>query len=73
MQGIKLRRFGQEIIEKVAGKRIHSSDWIQPGGAKWPLTKERADYLLSQLPEALETTQKTLKMYKKMLDGFEGN
>ena len=71
MQGIKLRKFGQELIEKIAGKRIHSSDWILPGGAKWPLTKERADYLLDNLPEALDSTQKTIKMYKKLLDGFE--
>ena len=44
-QGIRLRKFGQELIEKIAGKRIHSADWIVPGGAKWPLTQERADYL----------------------------
>ena len=44
LQGVKLRKFGQEIIEKIAGKRIHSSEWILPGGAKWPLTKEKADY-----------------------------
>ncbi len=31
VQGVKLRKFGQEIIEKVAGKKIHSSDWILPG------------------------------------------
>ncbi|MCJ7763229.1 Ni/Fe hydrogenase subunit alpha [Candidatus Bathyarchaeota archaeon] len=71
LQGIKLRKFGQELIEKIAGKRIHSSDWILPGGAKWPLTKERADYLLGNLPEALESTQKTIKMYKKLLEGFD--
>jgi NAD-reducing hydrogenase large subunit len=71
LQGIKLRKFGQEIIEKVAGKKIHSADWILPGGAKWPLTQERADYLLANLPEALDITQKTLATYKKLLDGFE--
>ena len=71
MQGIKLRKYGQEIIEKIAGKRIHSNEWILPGGAKWPLTAERADYLRTNLPEALKSVQQTLKMYKKMLDGFE--
>jgi NAD-reducing hydrogenase large subunit len=71
LRGVKLRKFGQEIIEKVAGKRIHSSDWILPGGAKWPLTKERADYLLGNLPEALDITLKTLEMYKKLLASFE--
>jgi NAD-reducing hydrogenase large subunit len=68
-QGIRLRKFGQEIIENVAGKKIHSSEWILPGGAKWPLTKERADYLLSNLPEALHTTLNTIKMFKKWLAG----
>jgi len=71
MQGIKLRKFGQEIIERVAGKRIHSSEWIVPGGAKWPLKKESADYLSSQLPEALDITLKTIKMFKKCLEGLE--
>ncbi len=70
LRGIKLRKFGQEIIEKIAGKRIHSSDWIVPGGAKWPLTEERADYLRRNLPEALDATVKTLELYKSMLIEF---
>jgi NAD-reducing hydrogenase large subunit len=71
MRGIRLRKFGQEIIEKVAGKKIHPSEWIQPGGAKWPLTQERADYIRGFLPEALDATQKTLSMWKQMLDGLQ--
>jgi NAD-reducing hydrogenase large subunit len=70
-RGIRLRKFGQDIIEKVAGKKIHSSEWIQPGGAKWPLTLERADYLRGFLPEALDGMQKTLEMFKGMLEGLE--
>lgn len=66
--GIRLRKFGQEIIEKLAGKRIHSSDWIVPGGVKWPLTKENADYLLSNLPEALKITLVTISVFKKCLE-----
>ena len=71
MQGIKLRKFGQEIIEKVAGKRIHSSDWILPGGVQWPLPKKKAEYLLSNLPEALDITLKTISMFKDRLQGFD--
>jgi NAD-reducing hydrogenase large subunit len=71
MQGIKLRKFGQEIIERVAGKRIHSSDWILPGGVHWPLPKSKADYLMANLPEALDITLKTLAMFKDRLDGLE--
>jgi NAD-reducing hydrogenase large subunit len=71
LQGIKLRKFGQELIEKVAGKRIHSSEWVIPGGAKWPLSKQNADYLLSNLPEALEIAVKTTKLFKNCLQGLE--
>lgn len=70
-KGIRLRKFGQEIIEKVADKRIHSSDWIVPGGVKTPLSKEKADYLRRNLPEALKTTQETLVMWKNYLPKFE--
>ena len=71
LQGVRLRKFGQEIIEKVAGKKIHSSEWILPGGAKWPLTKEKADYLRANLPEALDSAQKTLALFKKWLVNFD--
>jgi NAD-reducing hydrogenase large subunit len=71
MQGIKLRKFGQELIEKVAGRRIHSSDWILPGGVQWPLPKKKADYLLSTLPEALDITLKTISMFKDRLQGLD--
>jgi len=71
LQGIRLRKFGQELIEKVAGKRIHSSDWVIPGGGKWPLTRQNADYLLSNLPEALDITLKTIKLFKNCLQGLE--
>ncbi len=70
-QGIRLRKFGQEIIEKVAGKRVHSADWVMPGGAKWPLSKENADYLLCYLPEAMDITLNTLAMFKKCLAEFD--
>jgi NAD-reducing hydrogenase large subunit len=67
-RGIRLRKFGQDIIEKVAGKKIHSSEWIVPGGAKTPLSKERADYLLSCVPDALENTVETLAVFTNWLD-----
>jgi NAD-reducing hydrogenase large subunit len=70
-KGIRLRKYGQEIIEKLADKRIHSSDWIVPGGVKTPLTKEKAAYLNKTLPEALDTTLETLKMWKNLLPKFE--
>ena len=70
-KGIKLRKFGQEVIEQLAGKRIHSSDWLVPGGVKTPLSKEKAEKMLTNLPEALNITLETLSMFKGKLDGLK--
>jgi len=70
-QGIRLRKFGQQMIEFLSGKRIHSSDWIVPGGVKYPLSKEKCDRMLEDLPEALDITIETLSMFKNKLSGFE--
>ena len=70
-RGIGLRKFGQELIEQVAGKRIHSSDWIVPGGVKWPLPKERAEQLLLRLPEAQDTALESLSLFKNILEGLD--
>jgi len=70
-QGIRLRKFGQEIIEYLAGKRIHSSEWIVPGGVKTNISKEKVDKLLHNLPEALEITLKTISLFKDSLKGLD--
>src|SRR5437763_7050594 len=49
--GIRLRQFGQQIIELLGGKRIHPA-WVVPGGVSEPLTEARRDAILSTLPEA---------------------
>ncbi|MDH7508604.1 MAG: Ni/Fe hydrogenase subunit alpha [Methanomassiliicoccales archaeon] len=69
--GIKLRKFGQEIIERLAGKRIHSSDWIVPGGVRWPLTKEKGERIAADLPEAKNITISTLEKFRNMLQRFD--
>ncbi len=45
-QGIMMRRFGQEIIEATAGKRIHGTGSI-PGGVNKNLSIEERDHFLS--------------------------
>ncbi|MFP4170469.1 MAG: Ni/Fe hydrogenase subunit alpha [Methanomassiliicoccales archaeon] len=70
-KGILLRKFGQELIEKLAGKRIHSSDWIVPGGVRWPLDGEKRDYLLSESSKALENIQETLSIFKGLLPDLD--
>jgi NAD-reducing hydrogenase large subunit len=67
--GIRLRQFGQQIIEWLAGKRIHPS-WVVPGGVNEPLTVEKRDRILSAIPEVLNIAQRTLDWFKQNIDGF---
>jgi len=67
--GIRLRKFGQEIIELLGGKRIHPA-WIVPGGVSEPLTVERRDKILATIPEALSIAQRTLVWFKRQVENF---
>ena len=69
-RGIRLRQFGQRIIEMVGGKRIHPT-WSTAGGVLERFTVERRDEILSWLPEALETVEIGLALMKKLLDSNE--
>ncbi|NWG16452.1 MAG: Ni/Fe hydrogenase subunit alpha [Chloroflexi bacterium] len=67
--GIMLRKFGQQIIELLGGKRIHPG-WIVPGGVSEPLTVEKRDQILATIPEALATIQRTLDWFKRTFDNY---
>jgi NAD-reducing hydrogenase large subunit len=69
-RGIRLRQFGQTVIETIAGERIHPS-WAVPGGVKTPLTAAGREKLLAALPEAMETALDTLIWFKRSLEGHE--
>lgn len=67
--GIKLRKFGQQVIEWLGGKRIHPA-WVVPGGVNQSLSEELRDKILSQIPEMKGITQRTLDWFKKSLDDY---
>lgn len=67
--GVALRKFGQEIIEILAGKRLNSS-WIVPGGVNAPLTENARNKITTRIPEALSIAQQTLHWYKTVLDDY---
>ena len=67
--GIRLRRIGQQVIELISGKRIHSA-WVVPGGVNAPLSAEHRDTLLGMIPEALEIITRTLVMFKKSQEKY---
>ncbi len=61
--GIALRKWGQQIIEWVGGKRIHP-DGIVPGGVAVPLTAEIRDRILAGVPEAIAALERAIAWYK---------
>lgn len=61
--GIRLRQFGQTVIELLAGERIHPS-WIIAGGMSEPCTQEKRDKILSEIPEVQKIIQRNLDWFK---------
>ncbi len=53
VQGVNMRRFGQEIILATAGKKIHGTGAI-PGGVNKNLTIEERDKFLAEIPQMKE-------------------
>lgn len=68
--GIRLRQFGQEIIELLGGKKIHPA-WAVPGGVRSPLTEEGRVRIRGWLPEAYATTKTAFDLFKKTLDSHK--
>ena len=67
--GIRLRQFGQQIIERLGGKRIHPA-WVVPGGVSEPLSQLNRDAILAGIPEVLAITERTLEWFKSIIEKF---
>ena len=65
--GIRLRQFGQQIIERLGGKRIHPA-WMVPGGVSEPLRQEDRDAILGALPEALQIAERSMEWFKSTIE-----
>jgi len=63
VQGVMLRKYGQEVIKRTAGKKIHGTGAI-PGGINKNLTIEERDELLKDLKQIKEWAQGALKVAK---------
>lgn len=69
LKAVKLRKFGQRIIELVAGRRIHPTFAI-PGGVNQALSEEARDEILSGIDEMISYIQEGIKI---ALDFIEKN
>ncbi|MGL6284195.1 MAG: Ni/Fe hydrogenase subunit alpha [Microcoleaceae cyanobacterium] len=65
--GIRLRQFGQTIIELLGARKIHAA-WTVPGGVRSPLTQESVDWIKGRLPESFDTVKAGLGIFKRLID-----
>jgi NAD-reducing hydrogenase large subunit len=68
--GIRLRQFGQEIIETLGGKKIHPA-WAVPGGVRSALSEPGRSRIRAWLPEAYQTVAAALDQMKRVLDSHK--
>jgi NAD-reducing hydrogenase large subunit len=81
VQGVMMRKYGQEVIKATAGKKIHGTGAV-PGGINKHLTEEERDYLLhgddymnidkmiSWAQDAVDFFKEYHNKNKAVIDGF---
>ena len=67
--GIALRKFGQQVIERLGKERIHPS-WTVPGGVNTPMDPAAREKTLAELPAAMAILKRTLALWKNTVDSF---
>jgi NAD-reducing hydrogenase large subunit len=66
-KGIALRKFGQEIIKTLGGKKIHPWHSI-PGGVNRGLKQDERDEILRQIPQMKTITKEAIALIKGYLN-----
>src|SRR5690606_3768423 len=65
LKGIKLRKFGQQIIQAITGKRVHGAATV-PGGMNKPLTLNERDSLLADIDAILAWSQDAVTLNEEI-------
>jgi NAD-reducing hydrogenase large subunit len=68
--GIRLRQFGQAIIEALGGQKIHPA-WAVPGGVRSPLAPEAHARIRERVPEARAIALGALERFKRLLEQYK--
>ena len=63
VQGVMMRKYGQDIIQATAGKKIHGTGAI-PGGINKNLSIKERDIFLKDIDQMLEWSRSALKIAK---------
>ena len=70
-QGVFLRKFGQEVIRHVSGKRVHGTGAI-PGGMNKALTLAERDDMLGQIEQMKQWGLASIAMVQRLHDAKPG-
>lgn len=65
LQGVKLRKYGQEVIRMVSGKRVHGTAAL-PGGMNKALSKQEQNYLLQDIDQIIDWSQAAVNLIKQV-------
>lgn len=65
--GIRLRQFGQTVIELLGARKIHAA-WPVPGGVRYPLSDEGKAWIQDRLPESRATILSAIELFESWLD-----
>jgi len=68
LKGVKLRKYGQQIIEAITGKRIHGTGTV-PGGMNKSLTPPERDALLADIDNILQWSREALALNEQIHTG----
>jgi NAD-reducing hydrogenase large subunit len=69
LKGIRLRKFGQEIIQALGEKKIHPA-FAVPGGVMNPLSEADRSRLLQGFAEAYTTCQAAIELIRNWLQDY---
>ena len=65
LQGVRLRKYGQEVIRMVTGKRVHGTAAL-PGGMNKPLSQAERDYLLQDIQQIIDWSVSAVALITKV-------
>ena len=65
LQGIRIRKFGQQVIEALTGKRIHGTGSI-PGGFNAPLTEDKRAWMRGEIGPIIDWCARTLELARDL-------
>lgn len=68
--GIRLRQFGQEVIELLGGRKVHPA-WAVPGGVREPLSEAGRTHIRDRIPEVRTIALNALGQFKQLLTTYE--